>query len=189
MSNPIENCPQSDEPICERAWTAEQVEAMAEQLNLVNLASTEHKASRMLRAYATTLRQQGESVDTAMTLEDRVEFALRDAGFDLDEASRIAALAQSAQGSETIWCMQCAKDTSYSECDNCPGNPGASRAERARVPDGAVEVLRQSIAADGNAVSIVFRSQETADRFHAQLDEAMKIEQNAAAPSRPEDAA
>lgn len=40
------------------AWTAEQVEAMAEQLNLVNLASTEHKASRMLRAYAATLRQQ-----------------------------------------------------------------------------------------------------------------------------------
>lgn len=30
-----------------------------------------------------------------MTLHDRVEFALRDAGFDLDEASRIATLAES----------------------------------------------------------------------------------------------
>ena len=29
-----------------------------------------------------------------MTLHDRVEFALRDAGFDLDEASRIATLAE-----------------------------------------------------------------------------------------------
>jgi hypothetical protein len=47
------------------AWTAEQVEAMAEQLNLVNLASTEHKASRMLRAYAATLRQQAALAQSA----------------------------------------------------------------------------------------------------------------------------
>ncbi len=37
-----------------------------------------------------TLAATGKQVDPAWSLHDRVEFALRDAGFDLDEASRIA---------------------------------------------------------------------------------------------------
>lgn len=53
----------------------------------------------LLRAPA----EQGGRVDAAMTLEDRVEFALRDAGFDLDEASHIAALAQNAQPKPKPW--------------------------------------------------------------------------------------
>jgi hypothetical protein len=30
MSKPIEGCPQPDEPMRDRAWTAEQVDAMAD---------------------------------------------------------------------------------------------------------------------------------------------------------------
>ena len=46
------------------------------------------------------------------------------------------------------------------------------------IPEGAVEVLRKSIGADGHAVSIVFESQEAADRFHARLSEDLKVHQN-----------
>lgn len=48
--------------------------------------SRELRVDAMRRALAAT----GKQVDPAWPLHDRVEFALRDAGFDLDEASRIA---------------------------------------------------------------------------------------------------
>ena len=47
------------------------------------------------------------------------------------------------------------------------------------VPDGAVEVLAHAIAPDGHAVTIVFTSQEKADRFRNGLNEAMQVRQNA----------
>lgn len=67
MSKPIENCPQPETPIRERAWTAEQVERAAE--NWETFGATDSPA--MLRAYAATLRQQAE-------VEERDWLHLRD---------------------------------------------------------------------------------------------------------------
>lgn len=54
-----------------------------------------------------------------------------------------------------------------------------------RVPDGAVEALRDALSPDGHAVSIVFDSQESADRYRNQLNEAMQAQQNLFAQPRP----
>lgn len=54
MSDSIENCPQPDEPMRDRAYTPEQLERHAKHCDAVE----EHDAARMLRAYAATLRQQ-----------------------------------------------------------------------------------------------------------------------------------
>jgi hypothetical protein len=55
MSKPIEGCPQPDEPMRDRAWTAEQVDAMADAY----FQDTEDvdQCGAMLRAFAATLRQ------------------------------------------------------------------------------------------------------------------------------------
>jgi hypothetical protein len=79
---------------------------------------------------------------------------------------------------------EAAKEKGYTGI--CEAIEHAPPASPAGVPDGAVEVLRQSIGSNGHAVSMVFRSQESADRFHAYVDEVMKVLQNAAAPSAPE---
>lgn len=50
------------------------------------------------------------------------------------------------------------------------------------VVDGAVEVLRNSISPDGHAVTIVFSSQEMADRFKDQLNENLQLQQNIEPP-------
>lgn len=56
-----------------------------------NMSPTERRQFR--DCWQAALAQQAQAVDEAMSLHDRVEFALRDAGFDYDEALRIALLA------------------------------------------------------------------------------------------------
>lgn len=57
----------------------------------------ERESMRKCLEAALNAAPQPQAIDPSWSLHDRVEFTLRDAGFDLDEASRIAALAATPQ--------------------------------------------------------------------------------------------
>jgi hypothetical protein len=64
MSKPIENCPQPDEPMRDRAWTAEQVENAADDATPFS-----PRWAQMLHAFAATLRQQADRGDGGVSDE------------------------------------------------------------------------------------------------------------------------